>query len=445
MFSRKDLMKILLPLFVEQLLAVTIGMLDSMMVSSAGEAAVSGVSLVDSINVLLSNVFVALATGGSVVCSQLLGRKDYLEARASAKQLIHTGFYISLLILAVALLFRMQILRLIFGSVSASVMANASIYFLFTSLSYPFLALYNSGAAIFRAMGNSKISMKVSVFMNLLNVCGNALLIFGFHLGAAGAAIATLFSRIVGSVLMISLLYNKNNSIYIEKLFSYRPDFRLIRRILHIGVPNGMENGMFQFGKLLTQSLISTFGTAAIAANAVSNVIASFVYAAGGSFGIVMITVVGRCVGAGEEKQAKQYAKKLIGIEYLFILVVTLILTAFAGLIIRGYDISDTALAWKLILIHNVASILIWPLAFTLPYCFRAASDVTFSLVVSVCSMWTFRVALSYVLARYFNVGAECVWIAMIVDWIFRTTMFVLRFISDKWFLSYRKTLEQNS
>ncbi len=443
MFSRKDLIRIILPLFIEQILAVTIGMFDSMMVSSAGEAAVSGVSLVDSINILLSNIFAALATGGAVVCAQLLGRKDYETARASAKQLIYTQGLVSLIILAVALAFRMQILRLVFGSVSDEVMANASIYFFYTSLSYPFLALYNSGAAIFRAMGNSKISMHVSVLMNFINVGGNAILIYGFHLGAAGAAIATLFSRIFGSILIIALLRNRSNDIYIEKLFRYKPNFRIIKRILGIGIPNGMENGMFQFGKLLTQSLISTLGTAAIAANAVAHVIASFVYAAGGSFGIAMITVVGMCVGAGEEKQARMYVKKIIGVEYIVIFAVTALLTALAGPIIGAYNISDTALAWELILMHGVVSIILWPLSFTLPSCFRAANDVIFALVVSVSSMWVFRVALSYILVYNFGMGAESVWIAMFVDWVCRTAFFVPRYFGDRWLAAYRKVSKQ--
>jgi len=219
LFSRKDLWKILFPLFVEQILAVTVGLFDSMMVSNAGDAAVSGVSLVDSINILLSNVFAALATGGAVVCSQFLGRKDFESARNSAKQLIYSSVAISIVIMTVAIAFRSPILSLVFGKVSTSVMDNARIYFLFTALSYPFLALYNCGAAIFRSMGNSKISMSVSLLMNAINITGNAILIFIFQMGAAGAAIATLLSRIVGSVLITVLLYNRNNSIYIEKIF----------------------------------------------------------------------------------------------------------------------------------------------------------------------------------------------------------------------------------
>lgn len=252
LFTRKDLTRIFLPLLLEQILAVTVGMFDSMMVSSAGEAAVSGVSLVDSINILLSNIFAALATGGAVVCSQFLGRRDHDSARTSAKQLYYVVFFVSSAIMAIALLFRSSLLSLIFGKIEADVMGHAQIYFLFTALSYPFLAVYNGGAAIFRAIGNSKISLYVSLGMNVVNIAGNAILIYGFGLGAAGAAIATLFSRILGAWVMLALSHNKANPIYVENLFRVRLNFPIIRNILHIGVPSGMENGMFQFGKLLT-------------------------------------------------------------------------------------------------------------------------------------------------------------------------------------------------
>lgn len=442
LFTRKDLTRILLPLLAEQILAVTVGMFDSMMVSSAGEAAVSGISLVDSINLLLSNIFAALATGGAVVCSQFLGRKDYSAARTSAKQLYYVVFFVSTAIMAIALLFRTSLLSLIFGKIDADVMGHAKIYFLFTALSYPFLALYNGGAAVFRAMGNSKISLYVSLGMNGVNIVGNAILIYGFQLGAAGAAIATLFSRILGAWVMLALSHNKKNPIYVENLFRYRPDFPLIKNILHIGVPSGMENGMFQFGKLLTQSLVSTFGTAAIAANAVANTLASFEYAAGGAVGLTMITVIGRCVGAGEKEQAKQYVKKLLGVGYAVMLAVALLLTLSAKLIIGVYKLSaeSSSLALTLILVHNIFAVTIWPLAFTLPNSFRAASDVRYPMLVSVFSMWVFRVACSYILALGFDLGVLGVWIAMLIDWGFRTILFVIRFVSGRWLTKYKAT-----
>ena len=271
MFSNRDLRKIIIPLVIEQFLAVTIGMLDTVMVARAGEAAVSGVSLVDSVNLLMVYIFSALAGGGAVTISQIMGagKKEY--ANTAAKQLVWVIFLVSTIVMTIVLAFRNGLLSLIFGSITQEVMENAKIYFLFTAMSYPFLAIYNAGASIFRAMGNSKISMKVSLTMNLINLCGNALLIFVFHMGAAGAAIATLFSRIVGAFTMMVIGHDKKLPVHIEKLFHYKPDFSLIKRICAIGIPNGAENSMFQFGKVITQSLISSFGTMQIAATAAAS------------------------------------------------------------------------------------------------------------------------------------------------------------------------------
>ncbi len=439
LFNRRDLMRILVPLFIEQLLAVTIGMFDSMMVSSAGEAAVSGVSLVDTLNILLSNVFSALATGGAVVCSQFIGRKDINTARKSAKQLLYSVFTVSFIIMVFAVIFRSSLLSLIFGKVEADVMASANIYFLFTALSYPFLALYNGGAALFRSIGNSKVSMVVSVIMNAVNVAGNAVLIYIFHLGAAGAAIATLISRILGTFIIIKLLHNKDNSVYIEKLFRFKPDFTIIKRILGIGIPNGLENGMFQFGKILTQSLISTFGTATIAANAVAATVANFQYAIGTAVSLSLITIVGRCIGAGEKGQAKQYTKKLVGIEYLLIVFISVVFSLLSKTIIGMYNLSDESsiIAFNLIIFHSICVSTIWPVAFTLPNTFRAASDVKYPMIVSIFSMWLFRVAFSYILANGFNMGIYGVWTAMMLDWLFRGALFVIHFIRGKWLTKY--------
>ena len=440
LFSNKSLYKIIIPLFIEQILAVTIGMLDSVMVSSVGEAAVSGVSLVDTVNLLLSYIFSALATGGAVVSSQFLGRKEYDHARSSAKQLLYSVVFTASIITAIVLVSGKPMLSLLFGNVEADVMGHARIYFLITSLSYPFLALYNGGAALFRSMGNSKISMSVSMVMNFINVSGNALLIFGFHLGAAGAAAATLFSRIVGSVIMTVLLHDRKNVIYIEKLFSYKPDFKIIKSILGIGIPSGMENGMFQFGKILTQSLISAMGTAVIAANAVAGTLSSFVYAVGGAVGLTLVTVVGRCVGAGEFEQAKFYSKKLMKIEYTGLALMNIFLILFGKNVIAMYNLSpySTDIAYKLLMWHALFNCTIWAVSFTLPNSFRAASDVRFPMIVSILSMWIFRVGLSYLLVLYFDLGIMGVWFAMFADWIFRGSIFATRFVRGKWLTKYK-------
>ncbi|MBQ8525879.1 MAG: MATE family efflux transporter [Clostridia bacterium] len=439
-FSRKDLANIIVPLIIEQTLAVTIGMADSVMVSSAGEAAISGVSLVDTVNLLLVYLFSALSAGGAVIISQFVGKDDKYLALKAAKQLVWVVFLTAMAITVVAVAFRKPLLSLIFGSIEKDVMDNALIYFLFTALSYPFLGVYNACAAIFRSMGNSKTSMYSSVVMNLINIGGNAILIMGFGMGAAGAAIATLFSRVIGAGIMLLLLHNKNNIIYLEKMFDYKPDIGIIKNVCAIGIPNGLESGMFQFGKVLTQSVISTFGTVQIAANAVGNTLASFQYTPGIAIGLAMVTIVGQCVGAGEKKQAKYYTAILLGIAFAMLFVVSAVLCIFADPIIGFFGLSaeSSAVAKQLIFSHSLFACLMHPFAFAIANSFRAASDVKYPLIMSTFSMWVFRVGFSYLLGIYFNLGVLGVWLAMYCDWIFRGTLNIIRFVRGTWLTKYK-------
>ncbi|MBE6607773.1 MAG: MATE family efflux transporter [Ruminococcaceae bacterium] len=451
LFSRRDIIKIALPMIIQQVLAVTIGMVDTMMVSKAGEAAVSGVSLVNTLDTMLVVAFISLVTGGSVVVAQFLGEKRTDSARLAAKQLLYASATVAIVISAVVISFRFPLLDLLFGDVEADVMKNAHSYFLYVALSFSLLAIYSSCTAVFNVLGKTFVTLIVSLFMNLTNVVGNAILIYGYGMGAAGAAIATLVSRLLGAAVMLVLIHNRNNTVYIDNVLKYRPDFTIIRAILRIGIPNGVENCMFHFGKLLTQSLISSMGTASIAANAVANTLASFQYMPGTAFSNTMVTVVGRCIGAREKEQAKKYSKILVGVTYLCLWIIVLLTFIFSKQIIGFYDLSEngTRIAYELIIYHAVCAALIWPIGFTLPSAFRAASDVKFTLVVSMFSMWVFRVALSYVFAleniqifdmtfRGLGMGVIGVWVAMTVDWVFRTGLFLWRYLSGKWLNVYR-------
>ena len=313
-FSRRQLIQLIWPLVVEQCLAVTIGMADTMMVASTGEAAVAGIGLVDSINLLLIQVFSALATGGAVVASQYIGHQERDNACRAAKQLLYASTALSLVIMVCMLSFNRPILSFVFGRIEEKVMANAETYFWLSAVSYPFLAIYNAGAALFRTMGNSRVSMLTSLMMNIVNICGNALLIFVFRWGVAGAATASLVSRMLGAVIMLILVRNRRNPIYIEKV--WRPEFhrKMVGRILKIGVPNGVENGMFQVGKLMVAGLVSSFATSMVAANTIAGNISSMVNIPGAAIGLGMVTVVGQCVGAGEYGQAVRYPKNLLAV-----------------------------------------------------------------------------------------------------------------------------------
>lgn len=435
LFDNKALTALIIPLIVEQLLAVLVGMADSIMVANVGEAAVSGVSLVDNIMVLLINIFAALATGGAVVAGQYLGQKREKDACIAAKQLIWFIFLCSVGITAIVYLGRNFILHSMFGAIDADVMSSANTYLMIVTASIPFIALYNGGAAIFRAMGNSKVSMQVSIVMNVINVAGNAILIYGFHRGTEGVAIPTLVSRMVAAILILGLLCNQTRVLHLEKTLRYHLNGSMVKRILNIGVPNGLENSMFQLGKILVLSLVSTFGTSAIAANAVSNAVALFQILPGMAISLAVTTVISRCVGAGDYEQAKYYTRKLLKITYCCMAVTVALIFAVLPLIMKVYNLSagTSAESEKILLFHGCSAILVWPIAFNLPAVFRASGDVRYSMITSIVSMWIFRIAFSYILGKYMGIGVFGVWIAMIIDWCFRAILFVYRYFSGKW------------
>lgn len=434
MFTNAQLKKLIFPLVMEQLLAITVGMADTMMVSQVGDAAVSGVSLVDMINVLLINIFAALATGGAVVTSQYIGKQRKDLACQSVNQLYIVSGTASLLIMALTLLFRSSILHILFGSIEPDVMENALIYLVLSTLSYPFLAIYNSGAAIFRSMGNSKITMLISMLMNAVNIVGNAILIFGCGMGAAGAAIASLISRMLACVIITALLLNQKKELHLLP-HGWKPQGNLIKKILYIGIPSSLENSLFQLGRVLVVSIITYFGTVQITANAIANNLDAMGILPGQAVSLAMITVVGQCVGAGDFEQAKKYTVKLLKITYAIMAVLIICLLILQPWILSIYRVTDEAraLAKTLIYIHNLCALVLWPLSFVLPNALRAANDVKYTMVVSIFSMCAFRILFSYILGYQMGMGAIGVWIAMVLDWVFRVIMFVTRFLGNKW------------
>lgn len=435
MFTSKDLRRLIIPLVIEQFLAVTIGIADTVMVSGVGEAAVSGVALVDAINILLLNIFSALATGGAIVSSQYIGREDRESACVAAKQLIIVVTCLSAIIGGLCMIGDKAILQMVYGNVEAEVMANSIAYFFYSALSYPFLAIYNAGAALFRAMGNSKISMYTGLMMNILNISFNALFIFGFQMGAAGAAIGSLFARVIGAVVMLILLRKPENKIYIDSYLHLEIKPPMVKNILKIGVPNGLENGMFQIGKILVQGLVASFGTAAIAANAVASSVANCACIPGAAVGLSMITVVGQCVGAKNYNEARKYIKLLTKISYASMLVVNIVIIISLPLIMQAFSLTaETAqIAKEILFWHSVFAIILWPASFTMPNGLRAANDVKYTMTVSIISMWLCRICMSYVLGQFLGLGVLGTWFAMFLDWACRIVAFQIRFRSGKW------------
>lgn len=435
LFTNRALAALILPLIVEQFLAVLVGMADSVMVASVGEAAVSGVSLVDNIMVLFTNLFAALATGGAVIAGQYLGQKNGKLASRAATQLIWFTTILAVVIMAVIYCGKWFVLHVVFGQIDADVMGHADTYLMIVTASIPFIALYNAGAAIFRAMGNSKVSMQVAMIMNVVNVAGNAILIYGFRRGTEGVAIPTLVSRITAAVLIIFMLSRKENVIHIEKTFHFRPDWTMVKRILGIGIPNGLENSMFQLGKIIVLSLVSTFGTYAIAANAVCNAVANFQVLPGMAINLAVTAVIARCVGAGDYEQAEYFTKKLIRLVYLCMWGVNLIVLCVMPLVLWAYNLSDITAqtARSVLYFHSVSACLIWPVSFTVPSALRAAGDAKVTMVISLASMWIFRIIFSYVLGGWLGLGVLGVWIAMVIDWCVRAVCMTLRYKAGKW------------
>ena len=435
LFSNRALVTLIIPLIIEQFLNVLVGMADTIMVSNVGEAAVSGVSLVDSVMLLLINVFQALATGGAVVAGQYLGRQREKRACEAANQLVWFVTLLAVGIMAIMYLGKGFILHVVFGQIDADVMHHANIYLLIVNASIPFIALYNAGAAIFRSMGNSQVSMKVSMLMNIINVCGNAILVYGFGCGAEGVAIPTLISRMVAAILITVLLLNQKQLLHIKPSLRYQFRPGLVKKILQIGIPNGLENSMFQLGKIIVLSLVSTFGTYAITANAVANTVASFQTIPGMAMNLAITTVISQCVGARDYEQARYYTRKLLKIAYASVVVTVVIMLAASNLITQAYNLSDitAAEAIKIFFLHGISVMMIWPTAFSLPSTLRAAGDVRFCMITSITSMWVCRVVFSYVFGQFFGFGVFGVWMAMILDWWVRAFFFVRRYRGSQW------------
>ena len=435
LFTNKALAALILPLIVEQFLAVLVGMADSVMVASVGEAAVSGVSLVDNIMILFTNLFAALATGGAVIAGQYLGQKNGKLASRAATQLIWFTMILAVVIMAVIYCWKWFLLHVVFGEINADVMGHANTYLVIVTASIPFIALYNAGAAVFRAMGNSKVSMQVAMIMNVVNVAGNAILIYGFRRGTEGVAIPTLVSRITAAVLILVLLSKKENVIHMEKTLRFRPDWIMVKRILGIGIPNGLENSMFQLGKIIVLSLVSTFGTYAIAANAVCNAVANFQVLPGMAINLAITAVIARCVGAGDYEQAEYFTKKLIRLVYLCMWIINIIVLCLMPLVLWAYNLSDITAqtARSVLYFHSVSACLVWPVSFSIPSVLRAAGDAKVTMVISLASMWIFRIIFSYVLGGWLGLGVLGVWIAMVIDWCVRAVCMTLRYKKGKW------------
>lgn len=439
MFSGAQLRRLITPLIIEQLLMMLVGMLDTVMVSKAGEAAISGVSIVNDVNNLIIALLSALAGGGSVIVSQYLGYEDRENTQKSASQLVMISFVISLILGMLCFVFHASILHLLYSSIEADVYASAKAYFWITALSFPFLGIYNSGTALYRSMNHTKVTMWVSMLMNLINLVGNYICVYLMGMGAAGVAIPTLISRIVAAIVMFALCMNKENPVYIllKDVFSFQKD--IIAKILSIAIPNGVENGLFQLGKVLVSTFVATYGTMQIAANGVTNSLSTLCYVTEMAMQLAVVTVVGQCVGANDYEQAKYYIRKMFIIGYGLAIVDNLLLFVLSPYALKLYSLSGETMqiAETILSMECIAVSIMHVPAFVLPSCTRAAGDAKYTMYVGVISMFVARVFGAYMLGTVLGMGVVGTRIAMYIDWGVRIIFFVWRYFSGKW-MNYR-------
>ena len=435
LFSNKSLKAMIIPLFLEQLLVMLVGMADTLVVSYAGEAAVSGVSLVNQFNTIFIYLFTALASGGAVVISQYIGRKSNDDAGESASQLLSFSTIFSILIAVLVLIGNERMLRMMFGKVEDSVMEACITYLRISAYSYPALAVYNSGAALFRSMGKTSVTMYLSVASNIINVIGNLIGVFVFHAGVAGVAYPSLIARTFSAVVITVLCFQRKNEVFYrcKWIFQWNGDF--MKHILKIAIPNGMENGVFQLVKVALSSIVALFGTYQIAANGVAQSIWSLAALAGVAMGPVFITVIGQCMGNGDIKAADDYFRKLTRITLLLSSVWNLLIFLLTPLFMRFYALEPETkqLVILLVLIHNLFNAVAYPFSGALSNGLRAAGDVKFTMYVSVVSTIAVRLLLSWVFGIVLHMGVIGIAIAMVCDWSLRAVIFFWRQKSGKW------------
>ncbi len=435
MFSNEKLRSMILPLFVDQLLLILVTFLSSLMIAQAGENALSGVSLVDMINSFLFYIFISLASGGSVVISQYMGNKNKTFAQMSAAQIIGMNSLISLVISIVLFIFHQPIITLLFSKADPLIVSTASTYFFLSILSYPFYSLYQSGNAIFRSIGNTKVPMLSSIMMNFLNFFGNALSIYVFHVGVLGFGLSAIIARVIASlfVFFVATSGATGFQVFIHQIFQFKKE--IIQRILKIAIPSSIEDGVLNGSKIILASLIASFGTAHIAANGVANSLVTIGISYALASNLVMVSVVGQCVGANDYDQARYYIKKIIKWMYVMNAILMILQTVFTPFLIQLYHLSSetASITFNLVLIHNVFALFMWPLSFTIPNALRSAGDSRFTMMNSIFAVLVFRVGFTLILSLHFGLGIYGIWISMIIDWLVRASLNIVRYRSNKW------------
>lgn len=436
MFTNKDLRAMIIPLFIEQFLLLLVGMADTFVVSFVGDAAVSGVSLVNSFNTVAIFLFSALASGGAVIISQYIGSKDNEQAGKAASQLLMFSVVSSVVISVLILVFERPLLNLLFGRVEDDVMAACVEYMRITAYSFPALAVYNAGAAMCRSVGRADVSMYISAFANAVNVVGNIIGVFVLHAGVAGVAYPSLITRTISAVAVTwyCFMHRKTPVRYtLSGIFAWHGS--LLKKVLGIAVPNGVENGVHQIVKVALSSMVAQFGTYQIAATGVSQSIWSLAALMGMAMAPVYTTVIGQCMGAGNIEEANYYFKKLNKLTFILSLAWNTAVFAMTPLLLKFFAISDEAkhLVLIMVLINNAINAFAYTYAGPLGSGLRAAGDVKFTMTVSVVLTVAARLFFSALFGLWLNMGAVGVAIGTSMDLLFRGAIFFVRYKNQKW------------
>lgn len=435
LFSNKELKRMIVPLFWEQFLVMLVGLADTLVISYAGEAAVSGVSLVNQFNTIFIYLFTALASGGAVVISQYIGRQEMDHAGEAASQLLLFSTLFSGFIAVAVLLGNEALLRLLFGKVEKPVMDACITYLKISAYSYPALAVYNAGASVYRSLGKTNVTMYLSVVSNAINVIGNVIGVFVLKAGVAGVAWPSFIARVFSAAAITVLCFQKKNEVVYRGQWIFSWKGGLMRSILNIAVPNGVENGIFQLVKVALSSIVALFGTYQIAANGVAQSIWSLAALAGVAMGPVFITVIGQCMGNGNTEAAEYYFRKLTKITLLISAAWNLLIFLLTPAFLRFYSLSSETkhLILLLVLIHNVFNAAAYPFSGALSNGLRAAGDVKFTMYVSVLSTIAVRLFLSWLLGIVLDMGVIGIALAMVCDWVVRAALFIWREKTGKW------------
>lgn len=434
-FSNKKIILFIIPIYIELLMVALISMADTYMVSGFGEAAVAGVALASNIDKFVKQMFSGLAAGGSVVLSQYIGAQNQLGANKSLKTSIHALFMLTLVVSAVMFIFKESILSLIFGAVEADVMENALTYFSITTLSYPFVTLFNTATAAYRAMGNSKIALYTSLVMMLVSLLLKYIFIFVIKMGIVGAALSNLIAYALVGAVMILTLHGRQNKAYLTKFFKPEFEFKMMSRIFKVGIPNGVESGMFQFGLLLIQTVIATLGKNSIAAYSLTSSVTPLIHTVNGAFQLGILTFVAQCMGAEKPDEAGFYMKHIVRLNYVVNFVNASVMMILMPWIIKMYGMepATTSLALRSFYIYTGFALFFYPLAFALPNALRGAGDTRFTMMISIITMFGIRLGMAYVFILVLKMGIYGAWLAMTLEWIVKGGIFIVRAKKGKW------------